>query len=245
MRPATEIKFVAVAILLAVFAATPAIQANDIAGDIARIHIEAIGGEERVANLSSLRTAGVIVAGGQEMDFQMWAERPNHVRVELESAGLYIVQGWAGEGDPWVLAGENGQVQPMPSGMKESFIADADFDDPLFQSEARGFTVEYAGEDEVDGRPVVRLLATRNITEQRMLYLAADTYFIVQEDRATTRLDGTLLETRIRYGEFRPVRGVILAHFIQVWENGELVNEIRISWMEPNPPSDPTLYTQP
>ncbi|MCC5025304.1 MAG: hypothetical protein J6386_22085 [Candidatus Synoicihabitans palmerolidicus] len=155
---------------------------------------------------------------------------------------MLITQGWNGVDEPWVRAGEDNPSQSMPVTMREDFTADAEFDDPLVMADERGFALEYAGEDEVNGRPVVKLLATRNLKEQTTLYLAADTYFIVRQDRISMKLDGTKQSTQIFYGEFRPVQGVILPHRIDVWENDELVNQILINWMEPNPPAETGLY---
>ncbi|MCC5025305.1 MAG: hypothetical protein J6386_22090 [Candidatus Synoicihabitans palmerolidicus] len=58
-------------------------EGSDVATDNARIHVEAMGGLERVMRLKSLRTGEQIRTADQELEFQMWAERPNCVRVEI------------------------------------------------------------------------------------------------------------------------------------------------------------------
>ena len=227
-------------------AVTSAVHANpQVAKDIARIHVEAIGGHERLARLSALRAGGESKVGGQEMEFQMWAKRPNAVRIEIEAQGLLLTQAWSGDGEPWMRAGEKADARLMPRALADAFKTEADFDDPLYQSEERGFVLEYAGEDEVGQRPVVKLLATRSATEQSILFLAADTYFIVRQDRVQLRPDGTRTETQTFYGDFRPVQGVILPHKIVVWSGEELVSETVLGWMEANPPIEADLFTMP
>ena len=229
---------------LSVFAA--ALHAgSDVTKDIARIHVEAIGGHERLVRLSALRAAGESTVGGQQMEFQMWARRPNAVRIEIEAQGLLLTQAWSGEGEPWLRAGEKGEARVMPRALAEAFKAEAEFDDPLFQSEERGFVLDYAGEDEVAQRPVVKLIATRSAAEQSILYLAADTYFIVRQDRVQLRPDGSRTETQTFYGDFRPVQGVILPHKVVVWSGEELVSETVLNWMEANPPLDADLFIKP
>lgn len=220
--------------------------AAELAGDIARIHLEAIGGEARLARLESLRASGQVRAGDQTMTVQMWAARPNRIRLELEAGDRRLIQGWNGQDAPWVKNGAEAKLQEMPTGLQDDFKADADFDDPLYQSEARGFRLSYAGEDEVGGRPVVKLEARRaSVRETSVLYLAADTYFIVRQDRTRQRADGSTLSTQTFYADFRPVQGVILPHRITVWAEEKLLNEVVLDWMEPNPPVDANLFAKP
>ncbi len=218
---------------------------SNVAKDIARIHVEAIGGVDRLTRLAALRTAGQTQAGGQELEFQMWARRPNAVRIEIEADGLLMVQAWDGEGEPWIQAGEDGEARPMPPALAGAFKLESEFDDPLFNPEERGYVLDYAGEDEVGGRPVVKLIATRSASDQSVLFLAADTYFIVRQDRVQLRPDGARSETQTFFGDFRPVQGVILPHKILVWAGEELVSDTELNWMEANPPVDDSLFVMP
>lgn len=231
-------------LMVAVSVAT-AQSGNDVARDIARIHVEAIGGVDRLNRLESLRAGGETVTGGQEMEFQLWARRPNAVRIEIEAQNLLMIQAWSGEGEPWLRAGGEGEARAMPSALADAFKLEAEFDDPLFRAEERGYVLDYAGEDEVGSRPVVKLIATRSASDQSVLYLAADTYFIVRQDRVQLRPDGSRTETQTFYGDFRPVQGVILPHKIVVWAGEEKVSETVLNWMEANPPVDDELFAMP
>src|SRR5471032_3339999 len=59
----------------------------DQAADIARIHLEAIGGRERVDKLRGLRVTGFVVVGDKRVRFVMIAARPDRVRLETASDG--------------------------------------------------------------------------------------------------------------------------------------------------------------
>lgn len=220
-------------------------QSDDLAADIARIHIEAIGGLERVKRLESFRAAGQSRVGDVSLDFQMWAARPALIRIEVQTGRQMLIQGWDGESEPWLQGGPGGPVQTMPANVRERFKSESDFDTPLFEPEARGFSLEYAGEDEVNERPVVKLLATRNYTDQSTLFLAADTYFIVRQDKVKISADGSRLESRTMYDDFRPVLGVILPHRILVYQNDQLMSDVMLSWMEPNPPLEEGWFAPP
>lgn len=212
------------------------LRAEDLVEDIARIHIEAIGGESRVARLASFRAAGQSSVGDFTMDFQMWAQRPQSIRIEVMQQNQTLIQGWDGKNEPWLQNGANGVTELMPSALGARFKIESAFDTPLFRPKDQGYVLEYAGEGEVDGRPVVKLLATRNFTDQSTLYLAADTYFMVRQDRVRRESDGSSLKTQTFYQDFRPVLGVIMPHRILVQEGERLVSDVVLNWMEPNPP---------
>src|SRR5687768_14524903 len=81
------------AVLLCSGMVTPAAGANR-ADDLARIHLEALGGPERVAALASLRATGHVLSGGKRVGFHMIAARPAKLRLEIESGGRTLVQAY-------------------------------------------------------------------------------------------------------------------------------------------------------
>lgn len=220
-------------------------RAEDLAEDIARIHIEAVGGEARVERLQSFRAAGQSTVGDFTMEFQMWAQRPQSIRIEVMLQNQKLVQGWDGESDPWLQNGANGVTELMPRALAARFKVESSFDTPLFRPKDQGYALEYAGEGEVDGRPVVKLLATRNFTDQSTLYLAADTYFMVRQDRVRSESDGSSINTQTFYRDFRPVLGVIMPHRILVYEGDRLVSDVELNWIEANPPLDSGDFRMP
>jgi hypothetical protein len=92
-------------VILSAFCLSGSLWADDVADDIARIHIEAIGGEARVARLESFRAAGQSQVGDFVMEFQMWAARPQSIRIEVNMQKKTLVQGWDGQGDPRIQNG--------------------------------------------------------------------------------------------------------------------------------------------
>jgi outer membrane lipoprotein-sorting protein len=189
----------------------------DRAADIARIHIEAIGGRTRINLMTTLAATGRVEIDGREMRFRLLAERPNRLRMETEFDGRRLVQGTDGENPPWQF---NPDDQPVVvtrlSGQQaRDFAADAEFDDPLVDYAERGYVLDYAGEATVDGRKVLKLLVTRRLVDSYFLLVDAETYFITR--RVTPQVRGGLEVVRETiYDDFRPVGGVIMPHRITV-----------------------------
>ncbi len=221
--------------------------AADRTEELVRIHVEAIGGKERLAALKSLRAAGQVVAGGKKMRFTMLAARPDHVRVETENGGRTLVQGYDGHDAPWEF--DTGQWPPryrdMAAPVAKTFTADSEFDDPLVGGSARGYAVDYAGEVETEGKKLLRLLVTRHHTEVFSLLLDPDTFLIVKRvDEKKNALGGTVHVVTF-YADFRPVDGVLLPHQIALTVDGRVTQQTKIESIEPNPEIPADTFSRP
>ncbi len=206
----------------------------DFAQDLARIHTEAIGGKARLQELKTLRATGFTRIQGKELHFVMWAERPNHIRTETTSAGRVLTEGYDGVNHPWLLDSKTGKVIEMGTEAAREFSADADFDDPLVTIGTHTVCLDYAGETEIDGRPVFKVLVTQDFTESSFIYLDNETYFIIRRD--VTRARGGVSETiETYYSDFRAINGIILPHRIIEKTAGRLRHETVMETIEANP----------
>lgn len=235
-----------ITLLLVIALRVPEVWADRVA-DLVRIHVEAIGGAERIAALTKMRATGQVIAGGKSMHFTLLAARPNQVRVETENDGRTLVQGTDGKNAPWEF--DTGQWPPryrdMAPAVAKTFVADAEFDDPLVGGEARGFSFDYAGEVPSDGKNLLRLLVTRNLSETFALLLDPDTYFIVKRiDERKNPLGGTS-HVVTYYSDFRPVEGVLLPHQVALAIDGRPVQQTKIEAIEANPELPADSFTRP
>lgn len=219
----------------------------DRAEDLARIHVEAIGGRERIQKLKALRATGTAVAGGRQVRFTMIAARPARVRLETESGGRTLVQGSDGEEPAWEF--DTGtwppQYRTMPDANARTFTADAEFDDPLVAGESRGFTLDYAGEVEVGGRKLLRVLVTRKFRDVYSILIDEETYFIVMRVEDRRSAGGRMAQVVTHYGDFRPVDGVLLPHQITVTIDGRVSQQTKISRIDANPTLTEQTFSRP
>jgi hypothetical protein len=219
----------------------------DPATEIARIHLEAIGGAERMAALKSLRFTGLVVVGNKRMKFTMIAARPDRIRLETEAEGRTLVHASDGVQPPWEF--DTGTWPPKFRDMDEanarSFTADAEFDDPLIAGAKRGFALDFAGEVEVGQRKLLRILVTRNLRDTFSVLLDPETYFIVMrvDDRTTTA--GRKRQIVTRYDDFRPVDGVLLPHRVTLLTDNRVEQQMLMERVETNLAVRPEMFTRP
>jgi hypothetical protein len=215
--------------------------------DLTRIHLEAIGGMERIQALKSLRATGEVIAGGKQLRFVMTASRPNLVRLETEGAGRTLVQGTDGVEPPWEY--DTGtwppKSRPMADTVAKTFVADAEFDDPFVTAETRGYTLEAAGELESDGKKLHRVLVTHKLLDTYSLLLDDETFFVVARVEQRTSTGGRTLHVVTHYDDFRPVDGVLMAHKITVAVEGKATQQTKILRIEGNPEIRPEVFRRP
>lgn len=203
----------------------------DFAADLARIHVEMIGGREKVMGLEALRAVGKTRISGGELSFVLWAQRPNRVRVETIGGEVRITRGYDGENTPWMSLGDNRAVD-LPTEEAAAFIGEAEFDDPLFNPAGRGLTLTYDGVVTVDDRKLSRVRVAGPSGEST-LYLD-DSYMIVRRDvRRVMRGREVVEETH--YSDFKEVRGVRLPHRIQVRVGNNILHETVLLHVDANP----------
>jgi hypothetical protein len=215
--------------------------------DLARIHIEAIGGKQRIEALGSLRAAGSVVANGKQVRFTLTAARPAKVRLETEGGGRSLVQAYNGAEPAWEF--DTGAWPPayrtMAEASAKTFVADAEFDDPLVAGTARGYVFDYAGEVEINGRKLLRVLVTRKMTDTYSLLIDDDTYFIAMRVEHRTSAGGRKLQVVTHYEDFRPVDGVLLPHRVIVAVDGRVTQETTIEKIDANPKLKDDSFTRP
>ncbi len=219
----------------------------DRAEELARFHIEAIGGSQRIAALSALRATGQAFAAGRQVRFTMTAARPARLLLETENGGRTLKQGTDGVEPPWEI--DTGTQPPtnhlMADNTARTFQADAEFDDPLVAGESRGYSMEFAGEMEVGGRKLLRILVTRKLADTFSVMLDDETLFIVMKVEQRTSLSGRKNQVVTHFEDYRPVEGVLLPHRITVAVEGQASQQTRIARIEANPKLEPNLFKRP
>jgi hypothetical protein len=194
-----------------------------------------------------LRATGVAATPAGRLRFVLTAARPARVRLETENAGRTLVQGTDGKEAPWEF--DTGTWPPkyraMADAAAKTFMADAEFDDPLIGGEARGFGFDFAGEMDVEGRKLFRILVTRKLTDTYSLLLDSDTYLIVMRVEHWPTVSGRKVQVVTHYEDFRPVNGVLLPHEITMVVDGKATQQTKITRIEANPEIKPDTFTRP
>jgi hypothetical protein len=217
------------------------------ADNIARIHVEAIGGKMRLSLLQSLQAEGQVFIDERRLDFTLVAQRPNRLRMETRSGERRIVQATDGVNPPWqMFVGANPSKPTNLTGNEaREFAADAEFDDPLVDYAAKGYTLDYAGKVDWNGKQVFRLFVTRRFIAGYYLLIDTETYFIVGKQAVRKLEFGREVSIETRYEDFRPVAGIIMPHRVIVTGEGRPLHETVMRRVQANVPVPDRIFAKP
>lgn len=172
---------------------------------------------------------------GEVIEFKMWAERPNRLRVESTSPTRKVTQIFDGRHEPVILHTEveGGRPLRMSPGERKDFVANADFDGPLMDHAAKGYSVDYAGTDVIEGRPADKLLVMSPQDDVLFLWVDARTSEVVK--RSVFRI---VREQRLTmdtyFGDFREVAGTLQPHRVETKVGDRTVYLMVVARMEGN-----------
>jgi outer membrane lipoprotein-sorting protein len=228
----------AIACLLAVTARA------QIGPEIARQHAQRAGAH--LAELKSLRAEGRILVGDETVSALAFAQRPGRLRVETTTASRHVIQATDGVHPAWISHPdtEGGAPQDMNEADARDFKVNADFDGVLVDYAAKGYSVDYAGEEVLDGKRTAKLLMMGPRDEIFFLWVDVESHEIVK--RLVYRTKGeqrVAIETT--YKDFRPVGGVPQPYQIETSANGRILYVIIWERMEANPIVAPGTFSKP
>lgn len=206
--------------------------------EIARKHAARAG--DRLAALTALRAEGRTFINNEVVPFTLVAQRPDRLRVESFTPLRRVVQAYDGAGAPWISHSElkGGTPQEMGEADAKDFIANADFDGPLVNFAEKGYSVDYAGEEPIDGRNAYKLLLMNKRDDIFFLWVDAENLEVVK--RTAYRVaGGQRVAVDTLFKDFRAVGGVLQPHRIETSARGRTLYIMLIDRMEPNPPAIP------
>lgn len=161
-----------------------------------------------------------------------YAENPNKFRFDQLQNGK-VTFTLVNNGSKGWMKGPTGKPTPV-SEKDAAYASEADGNPlgPLFQFKERGYTIEYLGQDTLQGADVYKLKVKMNAMEQTM-YLDAITYLEKKIDRGVMNYGKE--SSYIQWLEdYRPVNGVLFPHRVRAFPQGQPPYQIKRTSIEVN-----------
>jgi len=215
-------------------------------------HVAALGGEDKLAAVSSLKQTGVYVYNGIEYGAVVYREAGSRVRVELDGyvrygaskqPGKKEIRAFDGE-TAWVVSEtESSEVKDLRGPGAAFLISDADLHGPLASAAQKGYELALVGKKDLEGAACYQIKATLGDGVVQHWWLDAETFLPVQTDVMVTLRDRTFVEYW-RYDDYRETGGVMMPYYVSKEENlftGTFIfEEIAV-----NPKLDGALFAKP
>lgn len=234
-------------ILLAIFSLASVAKAQT-ADEIVSKVLAARGGLAKIKAVHSQRITGTINFGpGAEGPFVVELERPGKMHIEVSIQGQTLVRSYDGKSSGWIINpfAENKGVQPMTAEDLANISDESDFDGPLVDYKEKGNQIEFAGKEDLDGKPAYRLKLTSKKGEKRSYLFDAATYRLLRWEGAR-KVGDKEVPWQSLFSDYREVNGLQFAFEIDSDAPGtEQAQKIIAEKIEIDPQIDESRFGKP
>ncbi len=232
------------AVAIAVLANVAVVQAMD-ADELIAKNLEATGGKDKVQSIRTARMTGKFMTQGMEFPFTMTQKRPDMLRVDAEVMGMSMIQVFDGESG-WSINPMSGSQDPQPMSEFEvkSFKMQADMDGPLMNYADKGYTVEYLGEEDVEGTPCYKLHLDTGQDIVMDFFFDKD-YFLIVKQASVITMDENRIETETYLSDYKEVGGLVIPFSLETRMGDQVLNQIAFDEVEQNVEVDDGIFERP
>jgi hypothetical protein len=218
------------------------------AGEIVAHHAQARGGLEKIRSLHSLIYRGIYHEGDDVMpEAAMAVMRPFYKLVgDPEKPIRDFAEGY--DGSAWEFYGEPGIVVRTVGAAAAAARHGLAIDGPLVDYKEKGSTVEVRGIEKIGGRETYWLRVRMRDSFEEDEFIDRQTWLLTASRKvAPIHAFGKMVSTETRFGDFRPVAGVLFPFSDSEVEiaTGKVLNEMRWREIVANKDLDPAVFSPP
>lgn len=210
--------------------------------------LDARGGIARIKAIKAERISGNISFGpGAEGPVVVELKRPGKMHMEVTVQGQTIVRIYDGHGSGWIINpfAENKGAVPMSGNDLKNIADESDFDGPLVDYQAKGNKIEYAGKDQIDGKPAEKLKLTTKSGEVRTYFLDASTFLLIKWE-GLRKNDDQEIPVESFFRDYREIGAVKFAFEIDTDSPGSGQSQkLTIDKIELDPVLDDSRFSKP
>ncbi len=225
---------------------TASLQAETL-DDVLAKHWQALGGKDKIAAVQSARMTVKQVFGPQEVPAVILWQRPDKVRMEFTMQGMTGIQAYDGT-TAWMVMPFLGKNDPeeMTGDDLKDIIQQADLvEGPLFNWKEKGHTLEFLGEDTIEGTPAWKLKLTLKNGDESTIWFDKDAYLMIKSEGKRKRGEQEI-EIESSFGDYKEVDGLLFPFSIETKAKGQPQGAtITVVSIELNPKLDPAIFAMP
>jgi hypothetical protein len=230
---------------------TMAINGQDLNLDqILTKHFE-VNGQDKLAQLKTMKMVVKLSAMGMEMPMTMYKKRPAKMRMEVEMQGMKMIQTFNGV-EGYMVAPWTGSTEPQKIGDDQiaQYKDQADMDGKFYNYKEKGNQLELVGIEDVNGKKAYKLkliekAAIEGGTAQTSYHFIDCENFNLVKITATANMQGVDTETEMYFTDYRQVEGVSMFYAMEMKAGGNTVNKMIIEEYKINEELADDLFEKP
>lgn len=210
--------------------------------------IDATGGRKTLEGIKDTTFSGTmdIVQYGMSATITFYHKEPNKFRQDMELTGLGMVITSAYDGNvAWMINPQTGSVEDMPGSAGEEFKNQAvNFGFSwMLNPEKYGLSFVDKGKETIDGQDYLVLEQTAPGDLKTAYYIDPETYLVYKTKGMTTDPQmGFQVEQESIVEDYREVDGIMFAHTVIIYQNGEELGSMRVETLKFNSGLEDSLF---
>ncbi len=201
--------YLAMAVILLVAGPAAAESLDEV---LAKVY-NARGGLENIKSVDSARIAGTFDMGMMQAAFTMEWKRPDKLRIDFSTPQGDGAQAYDGEKAWTMFAGQG--LQELTGDQAAVLRRQADLiDGPLVDWKDKGNSVEYLGEGDYEGTPVLKLKLSREDGTETTIFVDAAKFLTIHQS-GTTKVQGMETDVETYVSDYKKVDELMMAHTIK------------------------------
>lgn len=198
------------------------------------------------AEISTLRATGKLTVFGLKLPLVMSFARPRSARIEADMQGSSLVLAFDGQ-TAWTVSPLQGIAAPeaLPAEAAEAIALFADFLWGLLADrEAKGWTVELGGVEEVERDQTYKLALKRDDGQVRDIYLGGED-FLERKVHLEAVFMGAQQVIDALLGDYAEVDGIMVPRRIDILTGGTPAASVEVESVETGVAIDPAIFSLP
>ena len=213
------------------------------ASDILKKMVDALGGKKVLEKVEDMTSSGTLelIQMGMTGSMTMYKKEPNKVRMDIEVMGMIITQAFDGE-TAWGVNPQTGSSEEMPEQQAENMKRMALGIDAFIYPEKYGISFAYKGKEKIEEKDYLVLEQTFSDGHKMTLYVDPKTYLTYKTKSSTVNQMGVEVEQETFESDFKKVNGMIIAHSIIIFQDGEEFMKLTITDVTVNSGLEDSLF---
>jgi outer membrane lipoprotein-sorting protein len=226
----------------------PPMASAQTAEEIVKKALEARGGIGKIGAVQSERVTGHLSSSqGIEGAFVLELKRPHKMHTEITVEGQTVVRVYDGKSAGWMINPftEKKDAQPMSAEDLKGIPDESDMDGPLVDYKSKGYQIELAGKEDLDGKPVYRLKLVNENGDVRF-YLIDASSFLTAKWEGVRKVGDKEIPWESSFSDYREVQGLKYPFKIEQSSPGtEIKQTLTAEKIEIDPPLDESRFAKP
>jgi outer membrane lipoprotein-sorting protein len=206
--------------------------------------IKAQGGKKALEKINDTTLTGTfeMPAMGMSGTMTFYQKEPNKMRWDAEFMGMMMTQSFDGE-TAWATNPQTGSAQEMPEKMAEDFKRGALGRDTLLNPKKFGITYAHKGKEKIEDKDYLVLEQTFADGYKSTLYVDPKTYLVYKSKGMSLNQAGVEVETETYVSDYKEVEGVMVAHSMKIYQDGEEFMNMTIDEVTFNSDLEDSLFS--